>query len=65
MEEEKQICYPYAYGKLNACLDWLVSGLERDCMCEFIDVDDRVFELLKARIEKIQKAAVLDSYDKH
>ena len=65
MEEEKQICYPYAYGKLNACLHWLVSGLERDCMCEFIDVDDRVFELLKARIEKIQKAAVLDSYDKH
>ena len=65
MEEEKQICYPFAYGRLNACLDWLVSGLERDCMCEFIDVNDRVFELLKERIEKIQKVAVEESYDKH
>ena len=63
--EEKQICYPYAYGRLNASLDWIVSGLERDCICKGIDVDDKVFELLKERIEKIQKVAAEDSFDKH
>jgi len=63
--EEKEICYPYAYGKLNACLDWLASGLEMDCIRERVEVDDKVIELLKVRIEKIRKAAVMDSYDKH
>jgi hypothetical protein len=63
--EEKEICYPFAYGRLNACLDWLTSGLEMDCIQKGIDVDDKVFELLKERIEKIQKVTVEESYDKH
>ena len=62
---EKEICFPYAYGRLNASLDWLTSGLERDCIQEGINVDDKVFVLLKERIEKIQKVAVEESYDKH
>ena len=62
---EKEICFPYAYGRLNACLDYLASGLEMDCIEANIDVDDKVFELLKERIEKIQKVAVEESYDKH
>ena len=65
MEEEKQICYPFAYGKLNACLDWLASGVEMDCIREGVAVNDKVIELLKERIVKIQKAAVEESYDKH
>ena len=65
MKEEKQICYPYAYGRLNACLDYLASGLEMDCIHRNITVDDKVIELLKERIVKIQKAAAEDSYDKH
>ena len=65
MEEEKQICYPFAYGKLNACLDWLASGVEMDCIREGVAVNDKVIELLKERIVKIQKAAAEDSYDKH
>ena len=65
MEEEKQICYPFAYGKLNACLDWLASGVEMDCIREGVEVNDKVIELLKERIVKIQKAAAEDSYDKH
>jgi hypothetical protein len=63
--EEKEICYPYAYGKLNACLDWLASGVEMDCIREGVKVNDKVIELLKERIVKIQKAAAEDSYDKH
>ena len=63
--EEKEICYPYAYGKLNACLDWLASGVEMDCIREGFEVNDKVIELLKERIVKIQKAAAEDSYDKH
>ena len=63
--EEKEICYPYAYGKLNACLDWLASGVEMDCIREGVEVNDKVIELLKERIVKIQKAAVEESYDKH
>jgi len=62
---EKEICFPYAYGRLNASLDWLTSGLERDCILEGINVDDKVFELLKERIEKIRTIAVEESYDKH
>ena len=63
--EEKQICYPFAYGRLNACLDWLASGLEMDCIREGVKYDDKIIELLKERIEKIQKVAVEESYDKH
>jgi len=65
MKEEKEICYPFAYGKLNACLDWLASGVEMDCIREGVPVNDKVIELLKERIVKIQKAAAEDSYDKH
>lgn len=65
MEEEKQICYPFAYGRLNASLDWLTSNLEMDCIRKDVKVDDKVLELLKERIEKIQKVAVEESYDKH
>ena len=63
--EEKEICYPFAYGKLNACLDWLASGVEMDCIREGVAVNDKVIELLKERIVKIQKAAVEEAYDKH
>ena len=63
--EEKEICYPYAYGRLNASLDWLASSLEMDCIREGIECDDKLIALLKEKIEKIQKVAVEDSYDKH
>ena len=65
MDDDKQICFPYAYGRLNASLEWLASGLEMDCICEGIDVDDKVIELLKERIEKIREVSVEESYDKH
>ena len=63
--EEKEICYPYAYGRLNASLDMLASNLEMDCLRADIDVDDKVFELLKERVKKMQERAVVESFDKH
>ena len=63
--EEKHICYPYAYGRLNASVDLLASNLEMDCLRADIDVDDKVFELLKERIKKMQEKAVVESFDKH
>jgi hypothetical protein len=63
--EDKEICYPYAYGRLNACLDYLATGLEMDCIREGVKYDDKIIEMLKGRIVKIQKVAAEDSYDKH
>ena len=63
--EEKEICYPYAYGRLNVCLDYLASGLEMDCIREGVKYDDKIIEMLKERIVKIQKVSAEDSYDKH
>lgn len=65
MKEEKEICYPFAYGRLNASLDYLASGLEMDCIREGVKVNDKVIELLKEKIVKIQKVSAEDSYDKH
>jgi len=63
--EEKEICYPYAYGRLNACLDYLASGLEMDCIREGVKYDDKIIEMLKERIVKIQKVSAVESFDKH
>jgi|TARA_A100000172_G_scaffold58852_1_gene38470 hypothetical protein len=62
---DKEICYPYAYGRLNASLDMLASNLEMDCIREDVDVDDKVIEMLLKRVKKLQKVAVEESYDKH
>ena len=65
MKEEKEICYPFAYGRLNASLDYLASDLEMDCIREGVKVNAKVIELLKEKIVKIQKVSAEDSYDKH
>lgn len=64
MEEDK-ICYPYAYGRLNASLDMLASNLEMVCIKEDIEVDDKVFELLNKMVKERQKVAAVESVDKH
>ncbi len=65
MKEEDMICYPYAYGRLNASLDMLASNLEMACIKADVDVDDKVFELLNKMVKERQKVAAEDSYDKH
>lgn len=62
---DKEICYPYAYGRLNTSLDYLASDLEMDCIREGIEVDDKVFKMLLDRVKRLQKVAAEDSYDKH
>ena len=62
---EKEICYPYAYGRLNASLDMLASNLEMVCIKEDIEVDDKVFELLNKMVKERQKVAAVESVDKH
>ena len=62
---EEQICYPYAYGRLNASLDMLASNLEMACIREDIEVDDKVFELLNKMVKERQKVAAVESVDKH
>ena len=65
MNEDKQICYPYAYGRLNASLDMLASNLEMACIKADVDVDDKVFELLNKLVKEKQNKAAEESFDKH
>jgi len=65
MEEEKQICYPYAWGRLDAALYNVALNLEMECIKEDIEVDDRVFIMLNKRLKALQKVAVEESFDKH
>ncbi len=62
---EKEICYPYAYGRLNASLDMLASNLEMACIKADVDVDDKVFELLNKMVKERQKVAAEESFNKH
>lgn len=62
---DKEICYPYAYGRLNASLDMLASNLEMACIKEDVEVDDKVIDLLKKLVAERQKVAAEESYDKH
>ena len=61
----KEICYPYAYGRLNASLDMLASNLEMACIKEDVCIDDKVIALLKKLVKERQARAVEESYDKH
>ena len=63
--EEKEICYPYAYGRLNASLDMLATNLEMACIKEDIEVDDKVFDMLKKLVKERQTVAAVESVDKH
>jgi len=63
--KEKQICYPYAYSRLNSGLDTLVNMLEWECMKKDIEIDDKVIETLQGMIRDLQEKAVVESYEQH
>lgn len=65
MANDKQICYPYAYGRLDGSIQDLTIALEMDCIKEDIDIDDKVLKMLNERIARLRKVAVEESYDKH
>ena len=63
MEEIKNICYPYAHGRLDSSLEYIATALEMDCIDKDITVDERVFKMLAERIDKLRKVAVKESYE--
>tara|TARA_R110002050_G_scaffold3101_1_gene16375 strand:- start:395 stop:637 length:243 start_codon:yes stop_codon:yes gene_type:complete len=65
MNNNEEICYPYAYGRLNASLDFIANDLEMDCIKADVNVDEKVIKMLLDRVKKLQKVAVVESYDKH
>ncbi len=65
MKEEDMICYPYAWGRLDASLYNVAHNIEMECIKEGIEVDDRVFIMLDKKLKALQKVAVEESYDKH
>jgi protoporphyrinogen oxidase len=63
MNEKEQICYPYAYGRLNSGLDMLANNLQRECMKKDIEIDDKVVDMLQEMIKDLQEKAVVESYE--
>ena len=63
MNEEKEICYPYAYGRLNSGLDMLANMLQWECMRKGIEIDDEVVDILQEMVQNLQKKAVVESYE--
>ena len=61
MKEEKNICYPYAYGRLDSGLDSLVNMLQWECMMRDVEIDDRVVDMLQEMIQNLQEKAVVES----
>ena len=62
MNEDKQICYPYAYGRLSSSLDSLTNMLQWECMMRDVEIDDKVIDMLQEMIQNLQKKAVVESY---
>ena len=63
MEEEENICYPYAYGRLNSGLDMLVNMLQWECMRRGIEIDDKAVDILQEMVQNLQEKAVVESYE--
>ena len=63
MEENKNICYPYAHGRLDSSLEFLATSLEMDCIDKDINIDERVLKMLAERIDKLRTVAVEESFE--
>jgi hypothetical protein len=63
MNKDKQICYPYAYGRLNSGLDMLPNMLQWECSRKGIEIDDAVVDMLQEMVQDLQKKAVVESYE--
>ena len=61
MKEKENICYPYAYGRLDSGLDSLVNMLQRECMMRDVEIDDKVIDMLQEMIQNLQEKAVVES----
>jgi len=59
---KEQICYPYAYGRLNSSLDSLANNFNWECKNQGLEVDDKAVEMLKQMIKQLQEKALVESY---
>jgi hypothetical protein len=62
MNEDKQICYPYAYGRLDSSLDGLANSFAYECDVEGLEVNDKAVAILKQMIKRLQEKALVESY---
>ena len=60
MEENKNICYPYAHSRLDSSLEFLATSLEMDCIDKDINIDDARLQL-STRITNKQSMNEKDS----
>ena len=59
---KEQICYPYAYGRLDTSLDTLANNFAWKCKDQGIEIDDKAVLLLKQMIKQLQEKALVESY---
>ena len=57
------MCYPYAWGRLDASLNLLANNLRWECMKKDIEIDDKVVDMLQGMIKDLQEKAVVESYE--
>ncbi|MDB4396124.1 hypothetical protein N9Z65_00765 [bacterium] len=63
MKENKEICYPYAHGRLDSSLQHLTINLEAECLKSDIAVNKEVFKMLEDMIQDQRKTAIIESYE--
>lgn len=59
---KEQICYPYAYGRLDSSLDTLANSFAYECDVEGLEVNDKAVAILKQMIKQLQEKALVESY---
>mgnify|MGYP000320559709 CR=1 FL=1 len=63
MNKEENICYPYAYGRLESGLNLIVDNLQWECLKKGIEIDDKAVDILQEMVQNLQEKAVVESYE--
>ena len=63
MNEDKKICYPYAYGRLDAGLETITTRLASTLYLEEgLKLDPRIKKVLSDMVKDLRGKAVEESY---
>lgn len=57
----KEICYPYAYGSLDAKIGGLVNKLRIECSVKDIECSEKVFNMLEGMVNDMRDSAFNDA----
>ena len=64
MNKDKKICYPYAYGRLDAGLERLTTRLASTLFLEEdLKLDPRIEKVLSDMVKDLRDKAVEESYE--